>query len=346
MTTTRRPIDGTATHRLEVPGAPDIAGLRFRRPRREMADYDAAAYLMGRCAEADGVPWRPTGAHLRDEWELASDTDMDADIVIAEIDGEMVAVASIDRKIREGVIVYGTEGYVHPAHRRRGIGGTLLAQNVRRAAQRAADDPVGQPVALGAFVELAEAGYVAMLEGAGFEAVRWFHLMRRDLAEPIPEAPLPDGLEIRPMTPDQHRTVLAAEDEAFRDHWGHREPAPEDLDLTFGRAEFDGALWVVAWDGDEVAGVVQNWIWPTENAELGVRRGWLEHISVRRRWRRRGLARAMTVESLRRLRAVDMEDAMLGVDADNPNDAMGLYVGLGFEVYSRAAAYRRPLDRG
>jgi ribosomal protein S18 acetylase RimI-like enzyme len=103
---------------------------------------------------------------------------------------------------------------------------------------------------------------------------------------------------------------------------------------------------VVAWDGDEIAGVVQNWIWPTENAELGVERGWLEHISVRRPWRRRGLARAITAESLRRLRDRGMTDAMLGVDADNPNGALGLYEGLGFAVDKRSSVYRRALPRG
>jgi ribosomal protein S18 acetylase RimI-like enzyme len=36
---------------------------------------------------------------------------------------------------------------------------------------------------------------------------------------------------------------------------------------------------------------------------------------------------------------------MLGVDSENPNGALGLYESLGFVVYSRAAAYGRPLDR-
>ena len=39
-----------------------------------------------------------------------------------------------------------------------------------------------------------------------------------------------------------------------------------------------------------------------------------------------------------------MRDAMLGVDLDNPNGALGLYQSLGFVVHHRAATYRRPLD--
>jgi ribosomal protein S18 acetylase RimI-like enzyme len=50
----------------------------------------------------------------------------------------------------------------------------------------------------------------------------------------------------------------------------------------------------------------------------------------------------MTVEAMRRLRAAGMDDAMLGVDADNPNGALGLYKGLGFEADSRLEIFGWP----
>ena len=75
------------------------------------------------------------------------------------------------------------------------------------------------------------------------------------------------------------------------------------------------------------------------------KRGWLEHISVRHPWRRRGLARAITAASLVKLRAAGLDEGMLGVDSENANGALSLYEGLGFTVHSRAAAYRRDLDR-
>ena len=96
---------------------------------------------------------------------------------------------------------------------------------------------------------------------------------------------------------------------------------------TFADAELDTDLWVVAWDGDQIAGVVQNWIWPEENEKLGVKSGWLEHISVRRPWRRRGLARAITAASLVRIREAGMTEGMLGVDSENANGALGLVRG-------------------
>ncbi len=40
-----------------------------------------------------------------------------------------------------------------------------------------------------------------------------------------------------------------------------------------------------------------------------------------------------------------MTEAMLGVDAENPTGALGLYEGLGFERFQRASAYQRQLKR-
>ena len=44
------------------------------------------------------------------------------------------------------------------------------------------------------------------------------------------------------------------------------------------------------------------------------------------------------------LRERGIEEAMLGVDAENPTGALALYEGLGFEVKVRTKRYRKPLD--
>ena len=250
----------------------------------------------------------------------------------SRVDGRVVGAAGVERVVREDVPNYQIWGTVHPDVRRRGLGTALLGWNLARARVRASrEDPLVR-VELASFSEDSEVGQRALLGKAGFKAVRHFFLMRRQGLDDIPDAPLPDGIEIRPVLEEQWRTIVAAENEAFRDHWGHREMGESDFKRTFGRAELDTSLWVVAWDGDEVAGVVQNWIWPEENERLGVKRGWLEHISVRRPWRRRGLARAITAASLVKYREVGLEEAMLGVDSENPNGALGLVRGAGLRA--------------
>ena len=332
-------MTGIMAH-LDLAGAPPIPGLRFRRPRGDEADYAAMAAVVVAANTHDRVPYLPSPGNMREELSGSDALDERADVVLAEIDGRVVAEAGVERVMRAGIAVYQTWGHVVPEVRRRGIGRAMLAENIRRARERATGEPDGQPWDIRDHAEDGEAGHVALLTDAGFRPIRYYFAMLRPTLDDVPDVALPAGLEIRPVSPDQHRAIWEADAEAFQDHWQVREPTDADFELLFGREELDTSLWIVAWDGGEIAGVVQSWIWGEENERLGVRRGWLEHISVRRPWRRRGLGRAITAAALHRLREVGMTEAMLGVDADNPTGALGLYEGLGFEVYQRSAMYR------
>ena len=167
--------------------------------------------------------------------------------------------------------------------------------------------------------------------------------MVRPLDAPIPDRSLPDGLELRPVTEKAARAVLAADAEAFQDHWGAHETTEEDVRRILGDPDNDLSLWIVAWAGDDVVGSVIGRIYPSDNAASGVRKAWLDRVSVRRPWRRQGVASALIVAALRELRARDMELAALGVDSDNPTGALGVYERLGFRRDRRSAAYRKPI---
>jgi mycothiol synthase len=88
----------------------------------------------------------------------------------------------------------------------------------------------------------------------------------------------------------------------------------------------------------------QNTIYPDDNETFGRLRGWLDSVFVRRAWRRRGLGAALVARALVRLREAGMDEAMLGVDSDNPSGALGLYERAGFVVHRRSAAYRKPME--
>ncbi len=94
-------------------------------------------------------------------------------------------------------------------------------------------------------------------------------------------------------------------------------------------------MWVVAWDGEEVAGLVMGSLMHGENAAFGWRRGWLGAVATRRPWRGRGLASAMMVRAIERLRDRGLTSVALGVDTENPYDALGLYERLGFRAQDR-----------
>jgi mycothiol synthase len=104
----------------------------------------------------------------------------------------------------------------------------------------------------------------------------------------------------------------------------------------------DPSLWVVAFDGDQVAGGVLNGIHRGHDGLT--EEGWLDSVFTRRPWRRRGLARALIVRSLGVLRERGVRTAALGVDSENPNHALSLYESCGFEMVSSASIWRRPLE--
>lgn len=329
----------------DLPAVAPVARLPVARFRmfRDDTDYERLAGLFKVASRHDDIPWLPTADNLRSEMGSRASIDPVRDILLTEVDERLVGMTGVERIVRDGQPVYEMWGAVAPDQRRKGLGTVLLDWSLARMRQRAVIEDPGVPVNVQGDAEDQETGHRALLTRAGFEPVRHFFLMRRPTLDDVLDAPLPDGLEIRPVTEAQRRSILEAEFEAFEDHWGNRERSEDSFTATLSRAELDTDLWIVAWDGDQIAGVVETWIWTEENEELGVKRGWLERISVRRPWRRRGLARAMTAVSLVRLREAGMREGMLGVDSENPTGALGLYEGLGFEVHSRSAVYRRPL---
>jgi ribosomal protein S18 acetylase RimI-like enzyme len=167
-------------------------------------------------------------------------------------------------------------------------------------------------------------------------------MVRPDL-ENIPDAPLPEGLEVRPVKPEHLRAIWEAEQEAFLDHWGASEVEEGDFERWLNNHPFQPELWQVAWDGDQVAGMVRTIIDRNQNARFGRQRGYTENISTRRPWRKRGLARALMAQSMRLQKELGMTETALGVDASNPNGALQLYESMGFQVTKKETIYRKPL---
>jgi mycothiol synthase len=155
---------------------------------------------------------------------------------------------------------------------------------------------------------------------------------------------LPDGLEVRPASVADAPAIWRADHDAFRDHWGGFDDSEESYRRWIDSPDFQPDLMVVAWDGDEVAAAVINAVFAEENRQLNLKRGWLESVFTRRAWRRRGLARALIVRSLHLLRDEGLEVAALGVDADNPTGAYGLYESAGFAVTERFTQWRKPME--
>ena len=319
-------------------------GLRIRAYDGE-ADIPEIVRVVNASSASEGVEevWTVEGltawlAHPSDQFDPARDA------FVAELEGRVVGTGRIewvdtrDGRYRE----YRVFGTLDPALHGRGIGTALLATLEDRARALAATHPSERERLLAAFAAEGRPAE-ALLRAAGYETARWFIDMVRPNLDGIVEPSLPDGLELRPVTPDQHETIWRANREAFRDHWGGADESLEQLQRILGDPDTDPSLWLIAWDGDEVAGGVWNTIHPAENEAHGVRRGWLDSVFTRRPWRKRGLASALIGRSLTLLRERGMTSAILGVDVDNPTGALGLYEGAGFVVHDRFVALRKPM---
>ena len=318
-------------------------GLRLR-PYAGEADLVDIARIENAEAAADGLARRMSLDEVAAFFSRTSDAfDPARDVTLAELHGEVVGVAQ--REVvdtTDGRREYRLDGSVVPAWRGRGIGRALLVENERIARELAAAERARSPV-LGSWSWETQLADRALLEAAGFQPVRWFFDMVRPALDDIVQVPLPEGLEIRPIGLSAARAVWDADVEAFADHWGGFDHSEANLERWLGAPTTDLSLWVIAFDGDEIAGGVINSIDDDQNAALDVRRGWLNSVFTRRPWRRRGLASALVGISLARLRDRGMTSAALGVDADNPNGALGLYERLGFAVDQRAIAWRKEL---
>lgn len=331
---------------LEVEEAPAIPSLVFRR-FRGAADYPSMAAVVLASAEADKLERADTVEDFARAYAHLTNSDPFRDMIFAEIDGQVAGYArGWWQEEMDGPYIYSTTGFVVPEWRRHGIGRAMLRWVETRLREVAADHPAARPKFYQAFANMTAEGLVALLASAGYAPVRYSHDMVRPSLDDIPDFPLPDGFEMRPVLPEHYRAIWDAEVEAFRDHWGYVIPPEEHYQVWLTHPVFfQPDLWQIAWDvaTNEVAGQVKTFIDQAENEKYHRRRGYTESISVRRPYRRRGLARALIVESLRVLRDRGMTESALGVDSQNLSGATRVYEDCGFRTVKQSAIYRKAL---
>jgi len=245
----------------------------------------------------------------------------------------------------ENTRLYWQVSFLLPEWRGQGVWPQMVQENERRLRAIAAGHPSNTRCLFQAWANDKQRDWTEVLESQGYRAVRYFFNMLHRL-EDIPDRPLPSGLEVRPVRTEHFRSIWQVQKEETRDLF---ETVAEDWTEDKYPAWRDNPahtpeLWQVAWDGDQVAGMVLARIDGAENEELGRKRGYTEHIFVRRPWRNRGLASALIAASLRVLRANGMDEAELGVDSENKSGALGLYQKLGYQTFSTDTWFRKPME--
>lgn len=189
----------------------------------------------------------------------------------------------------------------------------------------------------------------AALTRAGFHVTRTNTVMRIGLDAPIEAPAWPEGIGIQPfdLKKDLGR-FAAAHQEAFRDHWGHIEQSleahAEELrrEFTSWEENFRPDLWFLAMDGDELASATG--VYPHLGGDFT--RGYIYHVFVRRRWRGRGLAKALLRRAFRELQGRGYASCELHVDSDNFAGANRIYEAVGMRAVRIANLYEKELRPG
>ena len=217
------------------------------------------------------------------------------------------------------------------------LGPHLLALVEERTRALALPAPAGRTTDLGFYCPARAADYAALFGGAGYAVVRHSFRMVADPRTCDTTAPVPASIEIRPLDPAcDGPAVHAALEEAFVEHFRN---VPEPYEMftaeVFENPAFDPTTWLVAWDGDEVAGALGAFDY---RAHVDI-----EALGVRGPWRGRGVAKALLSTAFAIFAARGRTKAGLYVDAANATGAVELYTGAGMRVAQDFELWLKPI---
>jgi ribosomal protein S18 acetylase RimI-like enzyme len=128
------------------------------------------------------------------------------------------------------------------------------------------------------------------------------------------------------------------------DHWGSTPKDAETWKVWFtGSRAFRGDICRLVVDGDKIVAYALGYEYVADTEATGIREVYIGQVGTLRSHRGRGLARLALAELLTESQRTGYQRASLGVDADNPTGALGLYERLGFTQVSKTISYRLPL---
>ncbi|HXD10945.1 MAG TPA: GNAT family N-acetyltransferase [Anaerolineales bacterium] len=312
---------------------------KFKIRAAAWSDLEAVTELMRVVLTADDdAVSAVTSEELEREWKSEGFTlETDAFVAVNE-KGQVVGFEEFGNRHAHASLQ--GDGYVHPDFRGLGIGTALLRALDERACRemQLAESDVRVTIMNG--MSGKDQASREIHESEGYQLIRYHWMMEVDLTEAPKIAAFPDGIELRPFVKGvQDYVVFQAEDDAFRDHWGHVPGNFNNWKLRkLEREEFDPALWHIAWDGEQIAGL------SLTRYRNGI--GWIGTLGVRRPWRKRGLGEALLLHSFNEFYKRGMLKIGLSVDASNPTGATRLYQKVGMQVAVEDVIYEKELRPG
>ncbi len=100
---------------------------------------------------------------------------------------------------------------------------------------------------------------------------------------------------------------------------------------------------MVARSGEDVIGVVENYVNEGEWATFGRKVAHSSRVCVRSDWRRKGVSTYLLTRSLKLLRDIGVDEVTLDTEVENKSRAMRVYEGVGFAARRTFTFYAKSL---
>lgn len=182
----------------------------------------------------------------------------------------------------------------------------------------------------------------ALYQAAGYECRLQETIMVYGLKNPLPDISLPPGFERAAWSVTSALQFYAAYTAAFRQRPGFQPREFEDwFEYVSEDDDFRPDLSAVALDEGLGAGYVLCNV-PLEPNLWGERGGWISQVGTHPDWQGRGIASALMVDAMQRMKAENLDYAILHVNVNNPK-AQRVYEKLGFAIVGQRARYLRNL---
>jgi ribosomal protein S18 acetylase RimI-like enzyme len=150
----------------------------------------------------------------------------------------------------------------------------------------------------------------------------------------------PAGITVRPFIKGQdEQATYQTDEEASKDKGYHNPLSYEAWVKRMGMdtESFDPGLWFLACENNDVAGVALNVFKKESNT------GWVDHLSVRQAWRKRGIGKALLLHSFGEFYRRGIHQIKLSVDSKSLTNAPRLYESVGMQTVQQYHIYRKAI---
>jgi mycothiol synthase len=284
--------------------------------RRNMEDYGEPLY---------------SSQDLAELWNVL---DMEQDTwVVLSPDGKIAAYADLQRR---GQVQFDVSFFNAAGHPQIEIGSHLL-----RLAEVRAVSAAGKAVRLIGRVGGDNALAAQSFGQAGFIPGLTFLLMEISTESPPTAPQWPEGIGVRSFARGRDEQIVYQVDEEASLDKGYHHPLSFQSWYTrrgIGRLDFDPSLWFLACKDEQVIGAALN------NFSRDSRTGWVDHLSVLREWRNKGIGTALLHYSFGVFYGRGVRKVKLSVDSGSLTNAPRLYERVGmkavqqYQIFSKTTA--------